>query len=377
MYDAIVVGGGIVGMSIAYHLVCEKAKTLLVDRLDDGRATDAGAGILSAATYAGPSEAWFKLGIEASAYYPILIEKLLAEQDGKTGYSPCSKLTVAVSADEIEPFEQAKSRILERQQRQGLPLPEDLYEVSADEARTLFPPLGPVHKALYYRKAARVDGRLLTRALRRAAEQRGLTVEQASVENLILDDNMVTGVIADGTSFSAARIAIAGGAWSRTFGNQLGVQIPIEAQRGQIIHLSLPATDTADWPIVNAFHDHYMVPWPDSRVAAGATRESGSGFNPHTTAAGVREVLDEALRVAPGLARAQIREIRVGLRPVSADTLPVLGAVPDIANIYMATGHGASGLQLGPFSGKIIAELMLDKTPQLDIAAFHISRFIK
>ncbi len=377
MYDAIVVGGGIVGMSIAYHLVCAKAKTLLVDRLDDGRATDAGAGILSAPTYSGPSEAWFKLGIEASAYYPVLIEQLLAKQDGETGYSPCGKLTVAVSADEIEPFEQAQSRIFERQQRRGLPLPEDLYEVSADEACTLFPPLGPVHKALYYRTAARVDGRLLTRALRRAAEQRGLTVEQASVGNLVLDDTRVTGVVADGTSFSAARIAIAGGAWSRTFGDQLGVQIPIEPQRGQIIHLSLPGKDTADWPIVNAFRDHYMVPWPDGRVAAGATRESGSGFSPHTTAAGVRQVLDEALRVAPGLARAQILEVRVGLRPVSADTLPVLGTVPDIAGIYVATGHGASGLQLGPFSGKIIAELMLEKASQTDMAAFHISRFIK
>src|SRR5204862_33746 len=82
---------------------------------------------------------------------------------------------------------------------------------------------------------------------------------------------------------------------------------------------------TSRWPMISAFHHHYLVAWPDSRVVAGATRETGSGFAPHTTVSGVREVLGEALRVAPGLAGAEIREMRVGLRPLTADTLPVLG----------------------------------------------------
>lgn len=376
-YDAIVVGGGVVGMSTAYHLVCQGAKTLLLDRRDTGRATDAGAGILAADTYSGDSEDWFHLGIAASAYYPHLIEQLQSEQNGnnETGYALCGKLTVAVSAAEIEPFEQSRDRIFARQQRRGLPAHEDLYELSPDEARKLFPPLAQVHRALYYRKAARVDGRLLANALQRAAEQRGLTVEQLSVDQLLLSGNAVAGVMANGQTFEANRVAIAGGAWSQAFGEVLGVQIPVEPQRGQIIHLDLPDINTANWPIVNAFRDHYMVPWSNHRVVAGATRESGAGFNVHTTAAGVHETLGEALRVAPGLGQAQIREIRIGLRPVSADLLPVLGAVPHWENIYLATGHGASGLQLGPFSGKIIAELMLDQSPQIDITAFHIARF--
>jgi D-amino-acid dehydrogenase len=82
-------------------------------------------------------------------------------------------------------------------------------------------------------------------------------------------------------------------------------------------------TDTSGWPMISAFHHHYLVPWPDSRIVADATRETGSGFAPHTTSAGVREVLTEARRVAPGLASAEIREIRVGLRPLAADGLPV------------------------------------------------------
>ena len=110
-------------------------------------------------------------------------------------------------------------------------------------------------------------------------------------------------------------------------------------------------------------------------MVVGATRETGSGFQPHTSAAGVHEVLGEALRVAPGLAAAELREIRVGLRPASADGLPVLGGVPGVRGVYLATGHGPTGLQLGPYSGKLVAELMLGRAIATDIAAFDVSRF--
>jgi D-amino-acid dehydrogenase len=117
------------------------------------------------------------------------------------------------------------------------------------------------------------------------------------------------------------------------------------------------------------------VPWPDHRVVVGATRETGSGFHPYTTAAGVREVLSEALRVAPGLAAADIRDIRVGLRPYSADTMPVLGPVPGVHGIVLATGHGPTGLTLGPYSGKVVADVILGTQPTVDISAFYVTRF--
>jgi D-amino-acid dehydrogenase len=170
-------------------------------------------------------------------------------------------------------------------------------------------------------------------------------------------------------------VIIAGGAWSHTFSTQLGVTIPVAPQRGQIIHLGLPGLETGAWPIISAFHHHYMVAWPDSRVVAGATRETGSGFAPHTTAAGVREVLSEALRVAPGLAAAEIREIRVGLRPFTSDTLPVLGPVPGVAGVFLITGHGPTGLTLGPFSAKLVAGQMLGKAPETDLTPFSVARF--
>jgi D-amino-acid dehydrogenase len=375
MYDAIVVGGGVVGMSTAYHLVRGAARTMLIDRADPGRATDAGAGILSPETNSRDPDAWFNFAVQAVAYYPTLIQQLQADQGSDTGYAQCGQMIVAVSEDESASFEYAKRLIFSRQAQRGLPSPDELYEVSASEARKRFPPLATVYGAIYYRGAARVDGRRLNQALRDAAAHRGLVIKQGAVERLMIRNHTVTGVVVNGETISAGKTVIAGGAWSRAFGGQLGVEIPVAPQRGQIIHLGLPDTDTSAWPMISAFHGHYLVPWPDNRVVVGATRETGSGFQPHATAAGVREVLSEALRVAPGLAAAAIRDIRVGLRPYSADTMPVLGPVPGVRDIYLATGHGPTGLTLGPYSGKIVADLLFGQRPTADISAFYVTRF--
>ena len=337
-FDAVVVGGGLLGTALAYHLVRAGARTLLIDRADTGRATDAGAGILSPETNSRDPEAWFRLACEAVDYYPALIEQPARDQDGDTGYARCGKLVVAVSDDEVEPFARARRIIFERRQRRGSPSLDDLREVSAAEARELFPALAPVHGAIYSRIAARVDGRLLNRALLTAATRPRPRGPRAGGGAPDARGRGGAGRRGGGEPIAAGAVAIAGGAWSETFGKQLGVSIPVEPQRGQIIHLGLRGTDTSRWPMVSAFHHHYLVAWPDSRVVAGATRETGSGFAPHTTAAGVREVLAEALRVAPGLARGRGARDPRGAAPVHPRRHP--GARPGARRARRLPRHG-------------------------------------
>lgn len=374
MYEAIVVGGGIVGSSVAYHLARAGTATLLVDRRDEGRATDAGAGIVSPPTSSHTeSDTWFRLAAAALAYYPDLADRLTAEQDGDVGFGQPGLLAVAPPGRE-DAFETALSRTRDRQAATGHPAPGSVDELAPEAATDLFPPLAPPARVFHYRDAGRVDGRTFAAALRRAGETHGLDTLDATVESVRTDDGAVAGVVADGTAHDTPNVVVAGGAWSPALGADLGVEVPVAPHRGQICHLDTGA-DASDPPMVTVFGGEYLVPWPDGRVAAGATREADAGFDPRVTAGGVHEVLDETLDVAPGLADADLVEVKVGLRPASPDGLPVLGAVPGVDGAYLATGHGATGLTLGPYSGKLVAQAVRDERPDHDLGDVGVARF--
>jgi D-amino-acid dehydrogenase len=388
MYEAIVVGGGIVGAATAYHLSRADAQTLLIDRCDRGRATDAGAGILSPETSRHESDAWYDFAVDAVAHYPPLVEEI-GDTVEETGYAECGTLVVDLPDDDPDAFETARERIFTRKQQRNHPSDDRLYEISPSEARERFPPVADVRQALYYEDGARVDGRVFRDALLRAGEEHELDRVTASAEQITREEGSVTGVVTDTNRYSASNVVIAGGAWSSAFADQLDTQIPIKPQRGQIVHLAAyeteteteidsgtaPEIDTAEWPVVNTVRGNYLVPWPDSRVAAGATRETDSGFAPHTTARGMQQVLTDALAVAPGLANSAIEDIRVGLRPISADGLPVIGEAPSVDGAYLATGHGPTGLQLGPYTGKMISDMILDRSIDADLSPFDPTRF--
>jgi len=374
MHDVIVAGGGVVGATAAYLCARGGLRTLLLDRVDTGRATDAGAGIIAPRTST-RSEALFELGLRSGDFYPTLLGYLAEDGGGDTGYARCGDLRVAVTEDELAHFGALVAALGARRAQHGYPTAEEVREVSPDDARALFPPLARPLRALHDRTAARVDGRLLNQALLKAAAGRKVTCVRGSADRLMVEGGRAVGIATGAEVHRAGSVIIAGGAWTPELAGPLGVTIAVAPQRGQIIHLQVPGCATGDWPVVHAFHDHYIVSWAGGRVVAGATRETGSGFDPRVTAAGVHEVLGEALRVAPGLAGAAMLETRVGLRPLSADGLPVVGPVPGVVGAYVATGHGPSGLTLGPYSAALVTELVLGRAPALDLTPFRADRF--
>jgi len=371
--EVIVVGGGIVGSSTAYHLARAGVDVGLFDRADEGRATDAGAGILSPATSSSAgSEAWFRFAVDAVDYYEPLNEALLDAGVGETGYAVPGLLQVAVNGAEARVFEEALARIRDRQERLGAP--EEIRELDPGTARQRSPIVGDVERALWNPNGARVDGRTFNAALRAAGERAGLTVRETDVTSIRVESGRVAGVLADGEQVDAEAVVVAGGAWSPEFADDLGFEIPVEPMRGQILHLETDH-DTGAWPIVTGTRSLYTVPWADGRVAVGATYEEGSGYVPHSTVEGVHEVLGDALEVVPGLGEAAIGEIRVGLRPGSADGLPVCGRVPGVDGAYLATGHGPTGLQMGPYTGRQVARLVRGEPIETDMDAFSPARF--
>jgi D-amino-acid dehydrogenase len=367
-YDVAVVGGGLVGAALAYELVTAGARVVLIDRHDPGRATDAGAGILSPESIGAEDPAWFDLAKAAGDHYRRLVPILEEDDVRVTGYAVTGLLRVGFREWEDELFAtqigQARTRS-----------PEDVEEISVDEARTRFPALGEIRHAWYSPRAARVDGRSMTAALMDAALAAGLEVVHATADLVESVGIRATAVHAGTESIPCDAVVIAGGAWTPALAARLEVEIPVHPVRGQIVHLRLPGVDTAHWPIVSPILSQYLVPWPDGRVVVGATMEPDAGFDARPTAAGMRQLFSEMLRLAPGLGDATFLEIRAGLRPVSVDDAPVLGGLPGWENAYVCTGHGANGLLLGPYSARLVADLILGQAPATDLTPFGVDRF--
>ncbi len=362
-HDLIVVGGGVVGAAAAHRAATAGASVVLVDRKHAGRATDAGAGIVGPALNTRDRPELLDLAAAAARAYPGLIAELTSGSIN-TGYERVGLLAVAIGEEESRRFQQFEDLVLDRCRRRGHPTDHELRAIDAEEARRRHPLLGDVRRAVLDTGAARVDGRKLAQALLAAARSAGAEIRHASVDTL---GEVMT---------EAAAVIVAGGAWSPRFGEELGVTIPVEAQRGQIAHLAVPPEfgDSADWPMLSQRSDQYQVAWPGSRIAVGATREAGSGFVATTTVRGVQAVLDEATRVSPGLLDAELLEVRVGLRPVTPDLMPVIGRVAGRPQIVVATGHGPTGLTNGPYSGRLAADLALGRVVDHDLAPFAIDR---
>ena len=371
--DTIVIGGGLLGWSAAYPLVKAGQRVAVIDRADEGHATQAGAGIIAPGMNVRDSETGYELRKAAISYYSELVAMLTADGEADTGYEQVGALFVARSEEELASLPALAEDMIRRRDG-GLGNVGEVTLLDPAQARALFPPLGNIYGAIHASDASRVNGRTLRDALRSVCQRNGCELIVGEAELISAGETLIE-VKAGATMVQGADLIIAAGAWSGTLANTLGFDLPIFPQRGQIIHLDMPDAYTGDWPIIVGYYDQYILTFRPNRVVCGATRESDSGYEVRLTAAGVKSVLDEALAVAPGLGNATIAEIRIGLRPFSPDRLPVLGPAPGYDNIFLCTGHGPSGLQLGPYSGRLVAGLVLGEAPSIDITPFSALRF--
>jgi D-amino-acid dehydrogenase len=338
---------------------------ILIDSDRTGRATSAGAGIISPWASAVDDPEWNALACSAARAYPALVGALAEEGETALGYRQVGALMLT---DSTERQREISQRLVARQAR--WPEMGEVSLLDPGQARGLFPPLRPDAWAVHISGAARVDGRLISAALRRAAGRNGATVLPGDAA-LRCAHGVVEGVTVADQFLAADAVVAATGAWTDAFVEPAGLTLGVTAQRGQIVHIGLGMTDTSRWPaILPSGTGHYMLAFDDSRVVAGATRETGSGFDYRVTPGGLAEVLDEALAVAPGLASGTYLETRIGFRPMGPDIRPLLGTVPGIDGLTVATGLGASGLTMGPYAGELAARVALGTSLPLDLSPF-------
>jgi glycine/D-amino acid oxidase-like deaminating enzyme len=368
----VVVGAGIVGASTAFHLTQLGAEVCIVDSDTPGRATFAGAGIICPWLSQNRDPRYEELSFAAVRYYPELVARLAAAGETGVDYDLVGGLVVADSVQQLDSVVERLQKHLEH----GVKEIGQVQVLQAGGPKELFPYLDPGLAGVYLSGAARVSGESLRIDLLNAAVKAGSKqlFGKAALERGS-SGNVVVGVRVGFETVSADAVVIAAGAWSADLCRPLDLQLDVEPQRGQILHLTVSEGQTEALPvIVPVLSDYYLLGFRDSRVVMGATRETGSGFDFRVTAGGVAEVLQEGLRIAPGLNTATLSEIRVGFRPISKDGLPLLGRPSSTAGLVIATGLGRYGLTVGPFAGRLAAKLALGETPGINVAGFEPDR---
>jgi D-amino-acid dehydrogenase len=366
----VIVGSGIAGASAAFHLTQLGAEVCLIDNNAPGRATLAGAGIICPWLSQNQDPRYQTLAFAAVKYYPELAAKLTELGESGVGYDVVGGLVVGHSVEQLDPVVRRLLTHLEQDNK-------EVGEVRLLEAggpKELFPYLDADLAGVYLSGAARVSGESLRHGLLKAARKAGAR-EISGVAELRRSNGSVTGVEVAGNFVGADSVIVAAGAWSAELCKPIEIDVAIEPQRGQILHLKVPERNTETWPvIVPVLTDYYMLGFSDSRIVVGATRENGCGFDFRPTAGGVAKVLQEGLAMAPGLKEATIEEIRVGFRPMSRDGLPLLGRPAAINGLILATGLGRYGLTLGPYIGLLAARLAVGETLSPEFACFTPDR---
>jgi glycine oxidase len=247
--------------------------------------------------------------------------------------------------------------------------------LSGDEACQLEPRLASTSVgATFAPQEASIKPAGVTRAYAGAARKLGARfLEQTEVTGIERSGSRVTGLsTAQGETIACTQVVLAAGAWSSSVGNWLNITIPVQPARGQILALKQPEPPMEH---ILSGEGVYLVPKPDGTIFVGATVEQ-VGFDKQVTAGGISGLLASAVRLVPDLADAPIDRMWSGLRPWSADALPILGRAPGWENVVLATGHSGIGFETSAISGQSIAELITSGQTPAIIRAFGLERFV-
>ena len=352
-YDAIVVGGGAIGLACAWRTAQRGARVIVLDReRPPAGATRVAAGMLAPVgelTFGEPE--LLELTLAAAELYPSFVAELEAASGMSTGYERCGALHIALDRDEA-----AELRRVHDLQRS---LDLEAEWLPPRRCRDLEPGLTPsFNGGVHAPGEAAVDPRALTATLLAALAAEGVEVRTGvEVAAALTEGERLVGVrTSDGEELRASSTVLAAGAWSGQ-----AEWLPEEARpsvrpvKGQILELRTPDGEPPCERIL-ASERVYLVPRPDGRLIVGATVEE-RGFDTAVTAGGIHELLREAYRLLPDVAEMELVEAMAGLRPGTPDNLPLIGPGA-IDGLVLATGHYRNGILLAPLTAERVAETL-------------------
>lgn len=348
--DVAILGGGLIGLGIAYELATLGATVRIFERDMPGQAASwAGAGMLAPYTER----------LDDDALLALCARSLLMYEEFAARIERASGLNVQLHRDGILSAAFSDERMLELQQHAAILGSKNVACELLDRNETLVaePSLGRhVRGALVVKGEGYVDNRLLGRSLTLACESAGVSIVRGAFDVAIeADSRRVLGVRAHLGFFPAAHVVVATGAWSGAMtGLPASCTPPVKPVKGQMLALSTPRGFVRRTTWVPGA---YLVPREDGRLLVGATVED-AGFDDRVTADGIRSLLDAAIDAAPSLGAFPLAETWAGLRPGTPDGRPVLGPTA-IDGLILATGHYRNGILLTPVTARLIADFVV------------------
>src|ERR1700694_4268028 len=349
--DVVIVGGGVIGCSIAYHLRKAGVPVTVIDQGEIGaEASSAAAGLLAPlGSLAGPGP-FADLLLASFALFPSLVPELEEASGIRVEYEQTGALRVVRNPRNVSNL---RKRMIAWQ-----PLGLHMDWLSGEEARQLEPTLAPdVCAALYAPEESQIKASQVVKAFAKAAANLGATLRSHTrIEGLQQQHDSVTALItSQGDTIPCNQLVVASGAWSAQWSALLNIELVVTPQRGQILALRQPAPPLRHIIFGEAA---YLAPKQDGTVVVGATKEE-VGFDKQLTAGGVAWLLRTANRLIPSLEQSAIERMWAGLRPKTPDNLPILGPAPGWQNVTLATGHGSVGVMLSAITVQTLAELLI------------------
>lgn len=364
-FDQLVIGGGIIGCTIACELRKAKQKVAVVERnLPGSEASVAAAGML--APHAGPRlrTPFFNLLRDSLALYPQFIEEVETEAGVETEFKSSGLFYLALDEEDEKSLQQK----WEWQNQAGV----EAEWVSGAEIRKKEPWIGTqVRQGLYFSEDCQVDNIKLVKAVNEWAKKLGVEFILGSPATKIwMESEHLRGVITSREKIESSVVINAAGCWA-DFDRSLPFPIPVKPSRGQILVLKHHP------PLFkHLLHTKkiYVVSRDDGRLIVGSTVES-VGYDKNVTVKGLYKLVRGLMELNQELSFLSFRECWAGLRPRSKDNLPILGKTPT-PGLYLATGHFRNGILLAPLTGKLIAQMVLGNKLAHDLTPFEIARFL-
>lgn len=357
--DCIIIGGGIMGLMLARELRQTGLSIILLEQQALGRESSwAGGGILSALYPWRYTDALTDLIRYSQKIYSQLAATLQQETGIDAEWLQSGLLVLDIEDVSIAQAWAEKYQIM-------------LQEISTKESQRLVPHIAAFKRNAYYLPdVAQIRNPRLVKALVVWGRKNGIDYrEHSPVTEIITHAGVVQGVKCRGERFFSAKVVITAGAWSTLVADMVNVSLPVQPVKGQMLlyKTAIPVVK----PII-LWDNYYVIPRQDGHILVGSTVEY-QGFDKSITTAAFQILTQRAQLLIPALQQERPVAQWAGLRPggTVAD-MPIISAIPAIAGLYVNAGHFRNGVVLAPAATRILADLILDRSPVLDIAPFTL-----